>query len=136
MNREEFETALAAYGADFARWPAGFAERAKALVENDPRAAADLAAARQLDLLLTEAVTPTAVDAATIGRIIAGVSAGHHHETAVQPTSRLFAWAGAAMAVFLVAGFVLGLALPSIGDDDDSLGVLMFGASTIDGEIL
>jgi hypothetical protein len=136
MNREEFETALAAYGADFARWPVGLAERARMLVANDLKAAAYLAEARQLDLLLSQAVTPAPVDAATIGRIIAGVSANHHHETAVEPTGRLFAWAGAAMAIFLVAGFVIGLALPSIGDDNDSLGVLMFGAETIDGEIL
>jgi hypothetical protein len=54
----------------------------------------------------------------------------------VQPTGRLFAWAGATMAIFLVVGFVLGLAVPSISDDDDSLGVFMFGPSVSEGGIL
>jgi hypothetical protein len=128
MSREEFDDALAAYGANFDRWPAALAEQGKALAARDPGAAARLVEAIRLDALLAETVRPAAVDSAMMGRILAGVDNGREHETAVRPTGRLFAWAGAAMAMFLVGGFVIGLSLPSFGgDDDDAMATLMFG---------
>jgi hypothetical protein len=138
MNREEFEDALAAHGADLARWPAGLAERGRALAARDPEAARRLAQAARLDALLAEAMRPAPVDAALVGRIIAGVQGGHGSATPVRPTGRLFAWAGASMAVFLVAGFMLGTATPWFSDDEDALAELMFGGSFIvaDGEVL
>jgi hypothetical protein len=137
MNREEFEDALAAYGADFARWPTALADRARALVARDPQAGRDLAEARRLDALLANTVQPATIDSALVGRIIAGVSGGRTHETAVRPTGKLFAWAGASMAVFLVAGFVLGMAIPTISDDEDDLAALMFGGGlVIQGDVL
>jgi hypothetical protein len=73
---------------------------------------------------------PSRVDAATVGRIMAGINAKHARDMAVRPTRRLFAWAGAAMAVFLVAGFAIGLAVPSGGSDDDAYAALLFGPDT------
>ena len=141
MNREEFDDALARFGGDLARWPAALADRARALVERDPSASAALVAAARLDALLAETVRPVAVDAATVGRIMAGIDGGRSHETALRPTGRLFAWAGATMAVFLVVGFALGMAIPTVGDDDDALSTLMFGGgglgvSAIEGGLL
>ena len=139
MNLVEFEAALGAYGANFSRWPARLAQEAQAFVADDEAGSRELQHAAALDALLTEAVKPAPVDAATMGRILAGISAHPARERAVRPTGRLFAWAGVAMAVFLVAGFVLGLALPATSDDD-ALAALMFGVdsgSTLDvGEIL
>jgi len=127
MNRVEFEAALATHGANLSRWPAQLAEDARALVAQDRIAAAQLHEAAALDVLLAEIVKPAAVDSATIGRILAGISARHARERALRPTGKLFAWAGAAMALFLVAGFVLGLAIPSAANDDDTLAALLFG---------
>jgi hypothetical protein len=138
MNREEFEDALAAHGADFARWPPRLAERGRALAARDRDAAARLDEAARLDALLADAVRPATVDAALVGRIIAGVDGGRAQTTAIKPTGRLFAWAGASMAVFLVAGFVLGTTTPWFSDDEDPLAALMFGSSlvVVDGEVL
>jgi len=127
MTRVEFETALAAHGANFSRWPVELADDARAFVARDRVAAAQLQEAAALDGLLSEVVEPLAVDSATVGRILAGIAARHVRERAVRPTGKLFAWAGAAMAVFLVAGFVLGLAIPSPAADDDALAALLFG---------
>jgi hypothetical protein len=42
------------------------------------------------------------------------------------------------MAVFLVAGFLLGTATPWLSDDEGPLAAMMFGGSlvAIDGEVL
>ena len=130
MSREEFEDALAAYGADFGRWPPEIAERGRALATEDAGAGRALAEAQQLDRLLAAAVEPASIDAAMVGRIMSGISSRYAKETTVRPTGRLLAWAGAAMAVFLVAGFVLGTALPATNDDDNALAALMFGSAT------
>jgi hypothetical protein len=141
MSRDEFEDALARYGADFSRWPTDSADRGRALAADDRGAEAALAAAQRLDALLAETARPVTVDAAMIGRIVAGIAGGHAHETAVRPTGKLFAWAGAAMAMFLVVGFVIGLAVPAVSNDDDALATLMFGGGgvglgAVDGGIL
>ena len=129
MNRVEFEAALAAHGANFGRWPPQLAEQARAFAAHDQAAARQLEHAAALEALLAQAVRPAPVDSATVGRILAGISARHARERAIRPTARLFAWAGAAMAVFLVAGFVLGLAIPS-PSDDDALAALLFGGDS------
>lgn len=140
MNRQQFDEALAAYGADFARWPDALGTAGAAFAAGDLHARRSFAVAQRLDALLAETVRPATVDAATVGRIMAGISARHERETAVRPTGRLVAWAGAAMAIFLVAGFVLGLAIPAANDDDNALATLMFGSDnggfTTDGGIL
>ena len=118
MTRVDFERALAAHGGDLGRWPAELAAEARAVVTRDPAAGRELTQAAALDALLAQMVKPVPVDSATVGRIIAGISARHARERAVRPTARLLAWAGAAMAVFLVVGFVLGLAIPASSGDD------------------
>ena len=128
MNRVEFEAALAAHGANFSRWPGELAEQARALVARDRAAAAELSEAIALDALLAERVRPAPVDSATVGRILAGIAARRAPKRTIRPTGRLFAWAGAAMAVFLVAGVALGLAIPSTANDDDALAALIFGS--------
>jgi hypothetical protein len=138
MTRDGFEHALAVHGADFARWPPDLGAAARAFASRDPDAAALLASAARLDALLVATVRPAHVDAATVGRIIAGVSGTLPAGTAVRPTGRLFAFAGVSMAVFLVAGFVLGLAVP-FGSDDDTLSGLIFGPNlgvSIEGDLL
>ena len=47
-----------------------------------------------------------------MGRIMAGIDHNRHRDLTLQPTRRLFAWASAAMVVFLVAGFAAGVAIP------------------------
>src|SRR5262245_9390793 len=121
MNRAEVDDRVARFGVDFARCPPALAYGARTLVERDAGAAAASAPTACLDVLLKEIVRTVAVDAATIGRIIAGINIGRSHETALRPTGRLFAWAGATMAVFLVVGFALGMAIPTVSDDDDAL---------------
>jgi hypothetical protein len=130
MSREDFERALAAYGADFRRWPPEIAERGRAKAAQDADAGRLLAEAEQLDRLLAQTVEPASIDAATVGRILSGISSRHERETTVRPTGRLLVWAGAAMAVFLVVGFVLGTALPATNDSDNALAALMFGSAT------
>jgi hypothetical protein len=131
MTREQFEAALVTYGGDFRRWPSLLVKAAEEFVARDLPAASALRAQLKLDALLAHAVQPLPVDAATVGRIIAGISARHERANAIRPTGRLLAWAGGAMAVFLVVGFVLGLAVPSLqSDDDDAYAALLFGPDT------
>jgi predicted phage tail protein len=143
MRLEEFEAALATYGSHLARWPQTTAEAAGALLARDAGARRLLSEAETLDRLLAATVAPQPVDAALIGRIVSGIDGHLHHQETVRPTGRLAAWAGVAMAVFLVAGFVIGLAVPSgVGDDDEALAGLMFGAGfaasveSLDGSVL
>ncbi len=129
MNLEQFEDMVSRFGGNPARWPAGLRAAAEALVTSDARAAALHREALRLDTLVGEAVQPVAADSATMGRIMAGIGNGRHREVTLQPTRRLFAWAGVAMTVFLVAGFVVGLAFPS-SQGDDALAGLVFGSSS------
>jgi hypothetical protein len=131
MNRTEFEEAITFYGADLTRWPAEVAERGRVLVAKDSAAARMLEQAERLDTLLRDSVRPGVVDAALIGRIIAGPPKAAGREMIVRPTGRLFAWASGAMAMFLVVGFVLGMSMPIPVQDDDGLSVLLFGAGDL-----
>ena len=128
MRRDQFEKAVGLYGGDLAKWPATMRAEAEALAAGDRLAAGMLAAARRLDHLLAEVVRPAPVDAAMMGRIIAGIGNGSHSDVTIRPTGRLAAWAGAAMAAFLVVGFAVGVALPA-NQGEDALAGLMFGSS-------
>lgn len=128
MNLEQFEEGLSRLGGNLARWPAPARGEAEALMAREPRAAALHAQAAELDALLGSAVTPMAMDAAQIGRIMAGIDHASHHDLTLRPTRRLLAWASAAMVVFLVAGFAAGLVVPS-SQGDDTIAGLMFGSS-------
>jgi hypothetical protein len=128
MRIDELEKALDRYGGDLGRWPAPLRAEAAALIAGDPKAAKLAAAAARLDALLAEATLPVAVDSALMGRIVAGIDNGVHHEAPLRPTPKLAAWAGAAMIAFLTAGYAVGLALP-VSQGEDALAGLMFGNS-------
>ncbi len=129
MTYDEFEQALDRYGGNLERWPAAARAGARALADKDASAARLLAQAERLDALLAETARPVALDAASLGGIIAGIRTDRHREIAVKPTRRLAAWSGAAMAAFLAIGFVIGLAMPET-QDDASLAGLVFGTGT------
>lgn len=126
---EQFEESLSRLGSDLARWPAAARTAAEALVATDSGAATLHRQAQRLDALLGEAVKPVPFDSAAMGRVMAGITSNRHHDLTLQPTRRLFAWASAAMVVFLVAGYAAGIAIPS-SQGEDTLAGLMFGTST------
>ena len=128
MNLERFEETLSRLGGDLTRWPPAERAEAEALVADDPSAATLHAQAAELDSLIGAAMTPVAMDAAAMGRIMAGIDHRSHRDLTLQPTRRLFAWASAAMAVFLVVGFAAGVAMPA-NQGEDTLAGLMFGSS-------
>lgn len=136
MRMNDFERALDRYGGDLALWPDAPRAEAEALIARDAKAARLLAHAARLDGLLAEAMQPAPVDAALIGRVLAGIGNGNgaHHDAVLRPTPRLAAWAGAAMIAFLTAGYVAGLMLPASQGEDTFAG-LMFGSGwTTDSE--
>jgi len=128
MMKEQLEEGLDRYGGDLTRWPAALRAEAEALTARDAGAARLVAAAARLDDTLAEAMRPMPVDAALIGRIVAHIGDGFHHDVAVRPTGRLVAWAGAAMVAFLVTGYAAGVALPA-SQGEDAFAGLMFGNS-------
>lgn len=132
MTINDLERALERYGGDLGRWPEALRGDAARLIATDAKAARIAALAARLDGLLAEAVTPLPVDAAFIGRVVAEAGAHHghavSHEAPLRPTPRFAAFAGAAMVVFLAAGYVAGLILPS-SDSEDIFAGLMFGNS-------
>jgi hypothetical protein len=127
MRIDEFERALDRYGGDVAKWPDGPRAEAEALMASNADAAAHAARAARLDGLLSETVRPTPVDAALIGKIVAGLDNGARPGVMLHPTPRLAAWAGAAMIAFLSAGYAAGLMLPASQGEDTFAG-LMFGS--------
>jgi len=128
MNLERFEETLSRLGGDLTRWPEAERAEAEALIAADPHAAKLHAEAAKLDTLIGAAMTPVALDAAAMGRIMDGIDHRRHRDLTLQPTRRLFAWASAAMAVFLVVGFAAGVAMPA-SQGEDALASLMFGSS-------
>lgn len=128
MNLERFEEMLSRLGGDLTRWPPGARAEAEALIAADPGAARLHAEAAKLDLLIGAAVSPVAMNSAAIGRIMAGVEHHAHRDLTLQPTRRMFAWAGVAMVLFLVAGFAAGEVVPP-SQGDDALAGLVFGSS-------
>jgi hypothetical protein len=134
MKINELEQAVDRFGGDLTRWPTTQRAEAEALIVNDRTAAAIFDVAARLDGALVRAMEPTVLDAALMGRIVAGLDNGAHHDVAVRPTRRLAAWAGAAVAAFLITGYAVGLALPTT-QDDDTIATVIFGDSvtSIDG---
>lgn len=133
MTSDEFEQGLDRYGGDFSRWPAGLRAGAEALVRED-RTAAELArVAVRLDRALAHAVEPLGVDSGFLGSMVAGIGPARPRGEAVRPTPRFVAWAGAAMAAFLVTGYAIGAALPAT-TSDDAVASLILGdtSATVD----
>lgn len=127
MTMNELEQALDRYGGDLGRWPAALRDDAEALIARDAKAAELASRAARVDGLLGEAIRPMPVDAALLGRIIAGIDNGAGRAVALRPTPRLAAWAGAAVIAFLTAGYAVGIALPASQGEDTFAG-LMFGS--------
>jgi hypothetical protein len=130
MNLERFEEMPSRLGGDLKRWPAAERAEAEALIAVDRQAADLYGQAPRLDRLLGAALAPVAMDAAAMGRIIAGFDGRRHRDQTLQPTRRLFAWASVAMVVFLVAGFAAGLTIPS-DQGKNTIAGLMFGSREI-----
>ncbi len=128
MNLERFEETLSRLGGDLTRWPASERAEAEALIAADPQAAKLHGQATRLDAVMGAVMAPVAIDAAAIGRIMAGIDHRRHRDLTLQPTRRLFAWASAAMVVFLVVGFAAGVAIPT-NQGEDTLAGLMFGSN-------
>ena len=128
MRIEQLEQALDRYGGDLTRWPAPLRAEAETLITSNANAAKIAADVARLNAILADAIKPAAVNAALMGRIVAGIGNGIHREVALRPTPRFAAWAGAAMIAFLTAGYVAGIALPA-SQGEDALAGLMFGNS-------
>jgi hypothetical protein len=129
MKIDELEQGLDRYGGDLTHWPPALRAEAEAMAAGDRTAAAILGVAARLDGALARAMQPMGLDAAFMGRIVAGLGNGIYHDVAVRPTRRLIAWAGAAVVAFLVTGYAVGLALP-VSQGEDAFASLMFGDST------
>ena len=130
MTIDQLEQAIDRYGGDRSRWPEAVRAAAEALIGQEPLAAKMAEHAARLDEVLSEAMRPLPVDAALIGRIVAGIDNGHHHGGGLRPTPRLAAWAGVAMIAFLSAGYVAGVLLPA-SDGEDAFASLMFGGAWV-----
>jgi hypothetical protein len=137
MNVQEFEAALDRHGADLARWPEALRAGAADLLREDAEAARLLAAAERVAHLLGEAVEPIPVDAALVGRIIAGVQVPGRTEgeLRLRPTRRLVAFASAAMLIALTIGFTAGYLIPT-DEGDDAVAALVFGDDLDIGALL
>jgi hypothetical protein len=129
MSIDQLEQALDRYGGDFGRWPPATRLEAEALIARDPAAAKIAAHAARLDGILSDALKPLPVDAALLGRILAGIGNGHP-AAGMRLTPRLAAWACAAMIAFLSAGYLAGVLLPA-SEGEDALAGLMFGGGWI-----
>jgi hypothetical protein len=128
MTLERLQDLLDRFGADPARWPQGARADAERLIAADPAAARAAETAAKLDGALRDAAQPMPLDAAFIGRIVAGIDHATRHELAVRPNGRFVAWAGAAMIALLASGYLAGLALPQ-SQGEDAIAGLMFGNS-------
>lgn len=130
MTRDQFIAALDRYGGDLTRWPPALRQNADVLIAADSNAAADLETARRLNALLAEAVVPSQVDAALIGRILSHGRA-RRDETILRPTRRLAGLASAAMLATVMIGFVAGVVAP-VDQDIDTIATLLFSGADED----
>ena len=116
MDRTRFEHLLAAYGADFRRWPADERAAAEAfLAQYGESVAAALEEARALDVALDGAKLAPAESGGLAARILAAAPRTRSHHV-----DRRALWALAACAVF---GVLLGygggrLAVPTASGED------------------
>jgi len=136
MTIDELEQGLDRYGGDLGRWPGHLRAGAEALVSENRTAAELVRVAARLDRALARAVEPVTLDSAFVGSMVAGVGSAKPRDEVVRPTPRLAAWAGVAMAAFLVTGYAIGLALPATTttQSDDVLASIIFGdtSATVD----
>lgn len=133
MTRNEFMQALDRHGGRIDRWPHEVRDAARAFAAGDPAAARELARAAALEASLERLVAPADVDAAFVGRIVAGVqtdgrTAATPAEAVLRPNPRLFAFAGALAVATLMVGYVAGMSLPAETGDDAFAG-LLFGSA-------
>ena len=133
MTFPEFSAALERYGADLSRWPAGLRAEADRLVATDRAAAGRLSEAERLEGLLARAVEPVPIDAALIGRIVAGAGEGGKEPRRFlpRPPGRLAAWAAAAIVALLATGFIAGLVVPA-DRSEEAFAALIFGGGPPD----
>jgi len=130
MTRDQFIDELDRYGGDLTRWPPALRQSADVLVAADTGAAAELEAARRLNVLLAEAIVPSQANAALIGRIVSR-SGAKREETILRPTRRLAGLASAAMLATLMIGFVAGAVAP-VDQDTDTIAALLFSGAEED----
>jgi hypothetical protein len=115
MNPAQFARLLDTHGADPERWPEAQRDAARALCEVSPDARRQWMAAKRLDVLLADRGAPVP-DPARQARVVAGAMARLRAQA--EP---LLHWRwlftrpiGAAFAVSLVAGFLVGLELADV----------------------
>jgi hypothetical protein len=116
MDRTRFEHLLAAYGADFTRWPAAERGAAEAFARaHAAEVAAMIADARALDAALAAAKTPPQASAALAARVLAAAPRARPVRT--QSYAPAAAWALAACAMLgVVIGYGAG-AMTQPSDD-------------------
>jgi len=103
MSRERLETLAQAYGGDLDRWPPEAEAQARALLQAEPRLAAVLDEAGEIDLLLDASPAP-AFSGILRERVI---GAAPRLRSAWRSTTRWFA--GAGLAAACAAGVLLGV---------------------------
>jgi len=115
-------------------WHSQFGGTAQmAAAARDAAAARLIAQAARLERSLSEAVAPLPLDAATIGRIVAGAGPARR-DANLFFTPRLAALAGAATVVLFLAGFSAALLAPPA--EDGAYAALLFGGMDDSGEWL
>lgn len=132
MTRQEFLQALDRYGGHLDRWPAEIRDAARTFAEGDRDAAGELSRLAGLERSLQRATAPGNVDAAFVGRVVGAVTAHGTEasvaaETVLRPTPRFFAFASAATAAILLAGFMAGASVPA-DTGSDAFASLLFGS--------
>jgi hypothetical protein len=70
MTRDELQNLLDAHGSNPSRWPADRREEAVALIGSEAGARADLAAARELDAMLSRFAAVSAQDEQSVARVM------------------------------------------------------------------
>jgi hypothetical protein len=129
MDRERFEYLLAAYGADFRRWPE--AERAAGeafAAQHGADVSSPIAEAQALDGALSQAP-----DMAPSPALLARVRAAAPRQRSRPSFDYRAALALAACAVFgLVLGYGGGMLAPVADQDDDAYFVAAFDASFVE----
>jgi anti-sigma-K factor RskA len=135
MTLEEFNDLLDAKGPNPDTWPWLKRRAAKALLTRSGEARAALDAARQADAFLAEALRPAPLDPALRARLDT-IPLAHRRamKTPAVVMRQLRPWwyAGAATAMAsVIAGFVVGAALPADFDEPESVAIasLVYGPS-------
>lgn len=124
MNRERFDQLLAAYGADFRRWPAEARAEGEAFAAHGDEVADAIRAARALDGALDAGGASVAPSPALASRILAAAP----KQRLRTDFDRRAGWALAACALLgVMLGFGGGMLAP-VADSDDSYFSAAFAA--------